>query len=310
MPSRTRRPPTVIGATRFVWHTLATAGRWRRETFETSDGSRLAVYIAGPQRGAPVLLLHGYCGDSAQMRAVARRLMRDRQVILYDARGHGSSDGFSGRPTMAQLGRDLAEILDHYAPTGAGAIGLSMGAQTIFELLSKRPDARLQRLVFIDQSPKILSDDTWSHGLFGALDPEDVAQVRADLRARPRRLGRAWLRGMWRSEEHTAIKALLSPGMAMGLRGVPEDTLRLADDMLNQDWRATVRAITQPVLLLYGGRSIYPRAGRWMAEAIPHAHLEYFDHSGHALIFEEIDRASAAVRSFFALAGPGASAHP
>ena len=94
------------------------------------------------------------------------------------------------------------------------------------------------------------------------------------------------------------MKLLLSPSMLMGLRHVPDSTLRLVDDMLSQDWRDEVQRLSKPTLLLYGGRSIYPGAGRWMADAIPHADLEFFAESGHALILEEPHRVARAVHRF------------
>lgn len=230
---------------------------------------------------------------------MALQVAERRPVVLYDARGHGKSVRFGAKPTIRALADDLDAVLQQHAPSGADVAGLSMGAQTVFEFLRSHSPDRLHRLAFIDQSPRVLSGPDWPHGLFGHIDATEIDEVRTKLKNKPRSLGKAWLRGLWRSDEHLAMKLLLSPSMATGLRNVPASTLRLAEDMLQQDWREEVQAIRQPTLLLYGGRSIYPGAGGWMAKALPHAQFEYFNKSGHALVLEEPRRTAAAIAKFF-----------
>lgn len=278
---------------------MASVGRGlRRQELRAYDGARLAAWVGGAPNGRPVIFLHGFCSGNASMRPLAGAVSDTRKIVLYDARGHGRSAGFGEHATIGQLADDLSAVMDHVAPQGADLVGLSMGAQTIFEYLRAHGGDRIGRMVFIDQSPKIVADERWPHGLFGQVDEELLIRVRRDLQDRPRRLGRAWLRGMWRSDETLPIKLLLSPGMAAGLPGISARTLQLAADMLTQDWRDVVAAIVSPVLLLYGGRSIYPGAGEWMKRTLPHAELVWFARSGHALIVEEPNRAAAALRAF------------
>ncbi|MCO4760190.1 MAG: alpha/beta hydrolase [Myxococcales bacterium] len=262
------------------------------------DGTRIATWIGGTTTGRPVVFLHGFCGDHAAMRPLAQAVADKRPVILYDARGHGQSDDFGTPALMQTLAEDLLAVLNAHAPSGADVVGLSMGAQTIFETLRLTGDASFVRFVFIDQSPCIASGPDWPHGLFGEAAAADIAAARAEIAAQPRKLANAWLRGLWRSDERLGMKLLLSPSMLTGLRHVPDATLRLADDMLQQDWRHEVRQLTKPILLLYGGRSIYPGAGRWMADTLPHAELELFESSGHALVLEQPARAARALRRF------------
>lgn len=292
------RPLLAFGAARFGAALLGARGRFQPTETRTADGARLATWLGGAATGQPVILLHGFCGDHAAMRPLAQAVAEHRPIVLYDARGHGASDRFNGPALMRTLAEDLQAVLRAHAPDGADVIGLSMGAQTIFETLRLQGDEAFGQCVFIDQSPRVSSGEDWPHGLFGETDAEEMARVRAEISAKPRRLARAWLRGLWRSDEHLGMKLLLSPSMLMGLRHVPDSTLRLVDDMLSQDWRDEVQRLSKPTLLLYGGRSIYPGAGRWMADAIPHADLEFFAESGHALILEEPHRVARAVHRF------------
>lgn len=268
------------------------------QTVAMPDGARLHLRL-GPRRpGRPVVLLHGYCGRHQQMLGIARALLDRRTVVLYDARGHGASDGFRQRPTMAQLAADFQSLLKWLEADEVDAIGLSMGAQTLLERVRLQGTAGLGRLVFIDQGPRLRADAGYHHGLFGGLQDEEVATFRRDLGQRPRSLGPAWVRGLWRTNEPLLTKAFLTPALLAGLPGVPEATLRLADDMIEMDWREVVPRIDRPTLLCYGGRSMYPGAGRWMHANLPDSQLEWFEDSGHGLMLTEPRRLHRVVRSF------------
>ena len=61
-----------------------------------SDGVRLHFELHGPQRGAPIVLVHGFASDY-QLNWVGTRWQETLtgagfQVIGLDCRGHGSSD--------------------------------------------------------------------------------------------------------------------------------------------------------------------------------------------------------------------------
>jgi hypothetical protein len=45
-----------------------------------------------------------------------------------------------------------------------------MGALTLWQYIRDFGTGRLARLCFIDQSPKLLTDSTWSHGIYGDFD--------------------------------------------------------------------------------------------------------------------------------------------
>jgi len=270
----------------------------RRRRLRLADGSRLHVLDGGVASAQPVVLLHGFCGNHRQMLGIARALAPRQRVILYDARGHGGSDAFGATPTMARLGADLAELIAALGTPTVDAVGLSMGAQTLFEHARDFGCKSLRRLVFIDQGPRLLPEPGFEHALFGGMSEPEVAAFLDALRTQPRSLGRAWLRGMWRSREPLLARLAVAPALLAGLPGVHARTLQLAADMLRQDWRDAVRNIDRPTLLCYGGRSMYPDAGRWMHAHMQDSKLEWFAASGHGLVYQEPHRLGAAVRGF------------
>ena len=88
------------------------------------DGVRLHVTVTGPvDAEVTVVMLHGWTLDGRSWhRQVAdmRERFGDRvRLVTYDARGHGRSSCLSLRDaTLAQLGDDLATVLDESAPAG------------------------------------------------------------------------------------------------------------------------------------------------------------------------------------------------
>jgi len=62
-------------------------------------------------------------------------------VVLYDQRGHGQSGwGDVRNATIDQLGRDLAVVLDRYAPGPVVLVGHSMGGMTLLAYARQHPE--------------------------------------------------------------------------------------------------------------------------------------------------------------------------
>ena len=104
------------------------------ETFESFDGTRLALHRAG--EGRPLVLLHGLF-SSAEMNWIKwghARLLAERghEVLMLDFRVHGESeapeDPAAYPPNV--LVRDVAALIDHLALDDYDLGGFSLGART------------------------------------------------------------------------------------------------------------------------------------------------------------------------------------
>jgi pimeloyl-ACP methyl ester carboxylesterase len=150
----------------------------RFHTVIAFDGAELHVTEDGPA-DAPVTLVlaHGWTLSTRSWRAQAEALATagDVRILRYDQRGHGSStqggawlEGVTGAaaerfgpgPSVDQLGRDLAAVLDQLVPAGPVVLaGHSMGGMTIMALADQRPD------LFGDRVVGVLLTNTSSGGL-------------------------------------------------------------------------------------------------------------------------------------------------
>jgi pimeloyl-ACP methyl ester carboxylesterase len=96
----------------------------------TRDGQALAGEQQG--EGPSVVGLHGLTATRRYVLMGSRLLERSgRRVVLYDARGHGTSaPAADGDYSYAALARDLAAVIDWLGVERALLVGASMGAHT------------------------------------------------------------------------------------------------------------------------------------------------------------------------------------
>ncbi|WP_137725424.1 alpha/beta fold hydrolase [Prescottella subtropica] len=145
----TRRGPEIYGSEDFTL-----MSRDRSRTVVAEDGVPLLVREAG-DGDAPltVIFVHGYClrmeSWHFQRTQLAQRWGDEARLVFYDQRGHGGS-GMSTveGSTIAQLGRDLATVIDAVAPSGPVVlVGHSMGGMTILAAARQFPELVEERVI-------------------------------------------------------------------------------------------------------------------------------------------------------------------
>ena len=108
--------------------------RHERVTFAASDGVRLEGWYVPSRNGAGVVLVHGGGGDRRGTIRHARMLARAGYgVLLYDARGRGSSEGHENAFGW-NWDRDVHGAVSYLARHGIhriGLLGLSTGAEAV-----------------------------------------------------------------------------------------------------------------------------------------------------------------------------------
>ncbi len=120
-------------------------------TFVLADGTVLHVEIdeaQDPPDDLTIIFAHGYALtlDSWHYQRVA---LRGRaRLVFYDQRSHGrSSRAEFDTHHVDQLGADLSDLIDEFAPTGPLLlVGHSMGGMTIMALADRRPELFRERV--------------------------------------------------------------------------------------------------------------------------------------------------------------------
>ncbi len=110
-------------------------------TLVTEDGVRLRVRRSSHPEGARgvVVVAHGFAAglDNPDVRSLADQLFgADLDVVTYDARGHGQSEGSCGVGSTEH--HDVACVVSHVALDGLAVlvVGVSMGAIAVIAHLA------------------------------------------------------------------------------------------------------------------------------------------------------------------------------
>jgi pimeloyl-ACP methyl ester carboxylesterase len=232
----------------------------------TSHGAELATLCLGAASALPpMVMLHGLVfGSMASWYAgIALPLSVERQVILYDQRGHGDSTlGTAGFDLAAQA-QDLARVLDETVPgRPVDLVGHSMGALIALHYALAHPQ-RVARLVLVDApmpactfiAPSLLQVD----------GPQVLEAFISRHLADAAPLGRRRTRLAARLQQLFFGSSLVADVVAM--QG--ESPARLAQ-------------LDVPVTLIYGRRSPCLAAADTLRGGLPRTHLVLLD-AGHYL---------------------------
>jgi 3-oxoadipate enol-lactonase len=230
-------------------------------TFTASDSARLSFRFDGPD-DAPVLVLSNSLGTAMAMwRPQMPQLRRRFRVLRYDSRGHGRSSSPAGEYSLARLGQDVIELMDHAGIDQVAFCGLSMGGMIGQWLGANAPD-RIRRLVLCNTSA-FMGPEGWrgrieavrSGGMQAIADPVIARWFTPDFRAR--RL------------------AAVSRARALLLSQRPEGYIGCCAAIRDMDLRGSTQAIRAPTLVIGGmeDQATPPSDSEWLAKTIPDAAL-------------------------------------
>ena len=150
-----------------------------------SDGVRLHYEVDGPERGLPLVAVHGFASDY-RLNWVGSRWQETLtnagfRVVGLDCRGHGHSDKPHEEAAYAVdiMARDVVRLLDELDIPSAAYLGYSMGARIGLEVVLDFPD-RITRAVLggIGAAGAIDSAGAIAHALRAGEPTDDpVAQT-------------------------------------------------------------------------------------------------------------------------------------
>jgi pimeloyl-ACP methyl ester carboxylesterase len=281
----------------------------------STDGTVLAVSEVGPP-DAPlsIVFAHGLALSqhiwAPQRRHLTRQLGARARLVFYDQRGHGASQEPAAGPagySMAQLGADLATIIDQTCPIGPViAVGHSLGGMAILALAHHRPEiaARLAGAALISTAANHLS----TCGIGRALNTPALSWLEYIARRAPRITHHTWNLGRtaagpllgvpltYTAAQHTVtIRALV--GILTALRTHDETGGLPALQALPACLIACGQA--DPVTPLHHSLTL--------SRQLPNARLLTAARAGHMLPVERPDLINAALA---ALATQALSGHP
>jgi pimeloyl-ACP methyl ester carboxylesterase len=241
------------------------------------DGVELAFEVHNSQAsGLPLLLTHGFGATAGMWNRNIEALSVDRPVIVWDQRGHGSSDAPLDMACYSEeisVG-DMAAILDAVGVDRAVVGGMSLGGYLSLAFHLAHPQ-RVAALVLVDTGPGYRKDE-------------------------PRDKWNAWVERRAQALEQGKTRAGGSAELAQAVHEHPEGLPRAARGVMAQkDARVitSLDSIAVPTLVVVGAQDTDFLAGaEYMHRHIPNSRKVVIDDAGHAANMDQPEVFNAAVR--------------
>lgn len=246
--------------------------------------------------GPPLVLLHGFVGDSREWRHQIDGLSDEFTVVAWDAPGAGQSSDPPASFRMPDYADCLAELIDTLGLMRPHIAGLSFGGALALELYRRHPTI-----------PRTLVLAGAYAGWAGSLPPEAAEErLRTSLRLAeqpPEAFVAAMIPTMFAESTSTAVvqnfAAIVSEFHPAGFRA-------MARSVADADLRDVLPEIRVPTLLVYGDQDV--RASLDVAEdlhrAIPESRLVILPGVGHMSNVEAGGQLNAEIREFLRSAQP------
>ncbi|MBX5206741.1 alpha/beta fold hydrolase [Rhizobium sp. NZLR11] len=251
----------------------------KNEVLKTSDNVRLVYDDQGS--GPPVVLVHGYSTDANYWYFQTDFLVASGyRVIALDQRMHGRSDKPAFGQRMSRLGMDLRELIDSLRLTDIALVGHSLGANVCLSMFSLFGTKDVSKFVAIDQSPRLVNDNSWNWGIRN-VHWESVWDQANFIR--PFGEGRDPARP-------APVREIFGDGEGDSFDGFDHSSAtQLLLNHLVSDWRDVLPLVTIPVWVVTGRKTPYYlyEGMEWMATQFSQASLTCFEQSGHDPVWFE-----------------------
>jgi non-heme chloroperoxidase len=242
------------------------------KSFRTTDGVRLVYDDHGS--GPAVLLVHGFSCRAAHWAFQREALVAaGYRTLALDLRFHGRSDSPASGQRVSRLGKDIGEWIEHLELDDVALAGHSLGVSVCLAYFDLFGTERVRAFAAIDQSPKLVNDETWAWGVRSVEWTNVWDAVNG--------------RFQW---GNPALEPPMPPhvGKLLAEAGSPADfpvgaVLPPLADHFTADWRDVVPTVNAPAWVATGRHSpSFPLEGmEWFAGTLPDSSLNVFENSGH-----------------------------
>ena len=263
------------------------------------ESKRLHYYRTGGIK-PPVVMVHGFTDNALYWTGVTQKLQSAYDVIMYDARGHGTSDRAKGQFSEQDRVDDLLLVIQALNLDQPGLIGHSMGAATIASAIAQQPGlarwAVLEDPAWMDISIPPSAHEAAKMVQEYYIHIESWREWVTALQVAPWEQALQWLRNKSpRWSETDAERSLCARRQfEMDLFDIfPRERI---------EWREVVNRITTPFLLLTAevsqGGVVTPEIAREVVKMAPVCRWVHISGVGHSIRFDDFEAYFQAVKTF------------
>ncbi len=256
-----------------------------KSRYLTAQGYRIHYYVMGPERGAPVVLVHGLGGRSEDWRNLAPFLVHAGfRVFAPDLPGYGRSD--KPGDFSYSIPDEANAVLGFMNALGLMQVdlgGWSMGGWIVQYLAVNHPE-RIRKLMLFD-SAGLQQKPTWNTDLFTPVSALELDQLDALLMPHPPAVPGFIAEDILRTSRDRAW--IIHRALASMLTG--RDTI---DSLLPR--------LKMPVLIVWGALDhITPLSeGETIHRLIPQSQLDVVQECGHLAPVQCADKIGPGVARF------------
>lgn len=246
--------------------------------------------------GEPLLLLHGFTGDSSSWKNV--NLDNHYKIITIDLIGHGQTESPQdvNRYKMEQAVNDIVSFIQFLNIDKVNLLGYSMGGRLALSLAMLHPN-RVKRLILESSSPGLKTKE------------ERLARMEQDERLAQR----IELEGIesfvryWENIPLFATQRLLSKEAREAIRKqrLNNSPIGLANSLRGMgtgsqpSWWKQLYKLSTPTLLLCGELDRkFHRIALEMDTFLPESHVSVFPKVGHTLHLENVSKFNETIHHF------------
>ncbi|GAA4858395.1 alpha/beta fold hydrolase [Saccharopolyspora rosea] len=265
---------------------------------ERYDTPRGVVRWARFGAGEPVVLLHGTPFSSYVWREIAAALASRHTVHVWDLLGYGQSEMRDGQDvSLAAQQEVFADLLRHWGLDRPAVVAHDFGGAVALRT-ALLDGARYGRLALLDA----VSVRPWGSDFFRLV--RDHSEVFAAL---PPHLHEALVRryvstAAHREPRREVLDALVAPWLGERGQAAFYRQIAQADEHYTAEVEDRFGELDCPVLIAWGEQDgwLPPDRARRLAEAIPHARLEWLPDAGHLVQEDSPARLTALLTDFLA----------
>jgi pyruvate dehydrogenase E2 component (dihydrolipoamide acetyltransferase) len=253
------------------------------------DGRTLVFKAAGLQNEAtPVVLIHGFGGDSDNWLFNIDELAKSRPVYAVDLPGHGKSTKSLATGDLGELAEAVADLIDETGAPKVHLVGHSLGGAVAFQILRDHPErvASVAGIAPTGFGDKVNPD--FIEGFIAAQKRKDVKAALQLLLGDPDLVSSQMIEGVLRFKRiegaREALRAIADKNLPSGRQAA--------------SFRDLVKESRVPVMILWGARDaiLDPAATEGLPSSVEVVRL---DNAGHMPHLEAASAVNSKLAGFF-----------
>ncbi|WP_040207533.1 2-succinyl-6-hydroxy-2,4-cyclohexadiene-1-carboxylate synthase [Neobacillus jeddahensis] len=260
------------------------------------DGIRYHVEVSG--EGFPLLLLHGFTGDTSTWSSFSNVWGKHSMLIAPDILGHGKTESPEElhHYRIESVAHDLNVILDELGANQVDLLGYSMGGRLALTFA----------LLFPNRVRKVILEST-SPGLITVEEQEQRRLKDAELASFLIKQGVTSFVDYWEELPlfETMKKLPVSIQMKIREQRLRNDPIGLANSLLGMgtgsqpSWWGQLDQLASAILLLSGEKDVkFYTIAEKMSKKLKKVQWTTFENSGHAIHVEEAEKFGTIVSDF------------